>query len=288
MRFWAEWERGGAWYLSRSDACYNRCIMSSMPPARTESKTGLLIPPEQLDTPGHRRFIAMGSGFFSWLFRNFFHWKIMGQEFVPKTGPVIVTINHLSAFDLPTLGTALVNAGWIPGVNMFTISKHELFEKPLLPRLMGKVGMFPVYRNQVDINAMRTILAIFKRGAMLGIAPEGARSPTGHLQLFQPGVAKIAIQKRIPILPVGMVGMEKVLPIGASFPRRVPIEIHFGPVYELANYYGKDLTPEVLERAASEMRSHVAELLPEWMRELPPQDAQVRFGTVLSAADATP
>lgn len=261
--------------------------MSTTPPVRPETKTGLLVPPETLDTPGHRRFIGGGARFFNWLFDNFFHWKIIGQEYVPKTGPLIVTINHLSAFDLPTLGTALVYAGWMPGVNMFTISKQELFEKPMLPILMSKLGMFPVYRNQVDINAMRTILAIFKRGALLGIAPEGARSPTGHLQLFQPGVAKIAIQKKIPILPVGLVGMEKVLPIGAKFPHRVPIEIHFGSVYELVEYYGKDLTPEVLERAAADMRLRVAELLPEWMRELPPQDAEARFGSVRSAHAAS-
>jgi 1-acyl-sn-glycerol-3-phosphate acyltransferase len=260
--------------------------MRDAPPARTETKTGLLISPEELDTPGHRRFITTGARFFNWLFSVFYRWKIVGEEHIPKTGPLIVTINHLSAFDLPTLGTVMVNAGWQPGVNMFTISKQELFEKPLLPKLMAQLGMFPVHRNQSDINAMRTILAIFKRGALLGIAPEGTRSPTGHLQLFQPGVAKIAIQKQIPILPVGLVGMEKVMPIGSRLPHRVPIEIHFGPVYELSEYYKRDLTPEVLERAAWDMRTRVAALLPEWMRELPPQDAQVRFGSVLSASEA--
>jgi hypothetical protein len=80
--------------------------------------------------------------------------------------------------------------------------------------------------------------------------------------------------------------MEKVMPIGSRIPHRVPIEIHSGPVYELSAYYGKELTPEVLERAAWDMRSKVAVLLPEWMRELPPQDAEVRFGSVLSASEA--
>lgn len=260
--------------------------MSAATPSRSESKTGLLIPPEALDTPGHRRFINTGGRFVRWLINAFFDWKIVGREYIPRTGPLIITTNHLSAFDVPALGSIMIDVGWQPGVNMFTISKQELFEKPILPRIMAQLGMFPVYRNQADINAMRTILAIFKRGGILGIAPEGTRSPTGHLQLFQPGVAKIAIQKKIPILPVGLVGMEKVLPIGARLPRRVPIEIRFGPVYELTEYYTQDLTPEVLEGAAWDMRAHVAALLPEWMRELPPQDAQVRFGSVLSAADA--
>lgn len=255
-------------------------------PARHEAKTGLLIPPERLDTPGHRRLIATGAKFFNWLFSTLFHWRVVGLEHVPKTGPLLVTVNHLSVMDVPTMGTALVNVGWQPGVTMFTVSKQELFEKPLLPRLMARLGMFPVYRNTSDINAMRTMLTIFKRGGLLGIAPEGTRSPTGHLQLFQPGVAKLAIQKHIPILPVGLVGMEKVLPIGAKLPHLVPVEIHFGAVYELSEYYKQELTPEVLERAAWEMRAHVAQLLPEWMRELPPQDAEIRFGSVLSASEA--
>ncbi len=262
--------------------------MSDALPLRSEPKTGLLVAPDALDTPGHRRFIRYGAKFADWLIHAFFDWRISGTEHVPKTGPLLVTINHLSVMDVPTLGTVLIKLGWQPGVNMFTISKQELFEKPILPFLMGQLGMFPVYRNQVDLNAMRTILAIFKRGALLGIAPEGARSPTGHLQLFQPGVAKIAIQKKIPILPVGLVGMEKVLPIGAKLPRRVPIEIRFGRVYELSEYYGKELTPEALEQAAWEMRARVAELLPEWMRELPPEGAETRFGSVLSASHARP
>ncbi len=259
--------------------------MSATSPARPEPKTGLLVSPEALDTPGHRRFIKYGAKFFNWLFSTFYQWKIVGIENVPTTGPLLVTINHLSVMDLPTLGTALVNAGWQPGVSMFTISKQELFEKPFLPKLMAQLGMFPVYRNQVDVNAMRTMLSIFKRGALLGIAPEGTRSPTGHLQLFQPGVAKLAIQKKIPVLPVGLVGMEKVLPIGSKLPHLVPIEIHFGRVYELSEYYPQELTPDVLERAAWDMRARVAELLPTWMRELPPQEADVRFGSVLSASE---
>lgn len=257
--------------------------MSATPPAPSPVRTGLLIPPEALDTPGHRRFIRYGAKFFNWLLPTVFHWQVIGTEYVPRVGPLLVTINHLSVMDLPALGCALVNLGWTPGVTMFTISKHELFEKPLLPRLMAQLGMFPVYRNQIDLNAMRTMLSILKRGALLGIAPEGTRSPTGHLQLFQPGVAKLAIQKKLPILPVGLVGMEKVMPIGSKLPHAVPIEIHFGPVYQLSDYYDRELSPEELERAAWDMRAHVADLLPEWMRELPPEDAAVRFGSVLSA-----
>ncbi|TAH52188.1 MAG: 1-acyl-sn-glycerol-3-phosphate acyltransferase [Chloroflexota bacterium] len=259
----------------------------SAAPLQPQAKTALLVPPENLDTPGHRRVLTLAARFVFWLIDSYFDWKVVGLEQIPTTGPLLITINHLSVFDLPTLGSVMIKAGWQPGVNMFTIAKKEVFEKPVLPYFAGQLGLFPVHRNTLDVNAMRTILYIFKRGGALGIAPEGTRSPTGHLQLFQPSVAKIAIQKKIPILPIGLVGMEQVMPIGSKFPRRVPIEIHFGPLYELSEYYDKALTPDELERAAWDMRAHIAALLPEWMRELPPQDAQVRFGSVLSAEAKT-
>ncbi len=248
--------------------------------------SGLLVPPEELDKPWHHLAVRLVGAFGRALFSLLFRLKVTGIEHVPKKGPLLVTTNHLSVMDVPTLGAVLIQLGWEPGVTMFTISKQELFGKPILPRLMGLLGMFPVYRNQIDLNAMRTMLSILKRGAMLGIAPEGTRSPTGHLQLFQPGVAKLAIQKHLPILPVGLVGMEKVLPIGAKLPHLVPISIHFGPVYELTQYYNRELTPEQVEQAAWDMRARVAALLPEWMRELPPADAEIRFGSVRSARDA--
>jgi 1-acyl-sn-glycerol-3-phosphate acyltransferase len=247
-----------------------------------DSRSALLIPPDQLNTRRHKLLVAVVAAFFNFAFSVFFRWKVTGQEYIPKTGPLFITPNHLSAFDLPTLGTVIVYAGWTPGVNMFTVAKQEVFLKRLGRMILPLAGLFPLYRNQADVTAIRTMLVILKRGGLLGIAPEGTRSPTGHLQLFQPVVAKIAIQKRVPILPVGLVGMENVMPIGTNFPRFVPIELHFGPMYELSEYYGKELTNEVLAEAAWKMRERVAALLPEWMRELPPEDAEIRFGAVRS------
>jgi len=247
---------------------------------------GLLLQPRELDRRWHWYLLRFLTFVGFKLFRWYFPLRIVGAENLARPGPFMMTLNHLSVMDIPTLGGALIEQGWHPGVNVFSIAKQELFQKRIMGWIAPRIGMFPVRRNQVDLNAMRTMLIILKRGWVLGIAPEGTRSPTGHLQLFQPGVAKIAIQKRLLLVPVGIAGVEQVMPIGSRFPRRVPITLRVGAPYELAEYYELDLTSKVLERAAWEMRARVAELLPEWMQALPPEDAEIRFGSVLSASEA--
>lgn len=213
-------------------------------------------------------------------FRVYHRWRREGLENVPGHGPLIVIINHLSMLDVLALGVALTRRGLFPGTHLFTVAKRELFRYPILSFLLPLIGMFPLDRGRIDLHAMRAIISVFRESKMLGIAPEGARSATGRLQLFQPVVAKIAISRRVPILPVGVIGTDCAAPIGIKIPNPVPISLHFGPVFELSEYYDRELTPEVLDDAAWQMRAHVAELLPEWMRVLPSEETGTRFGSV--------
>lgn len=221
------------------------------------------------------------------IYLSLYHrWRRQGRENIPRAGPLLIIINHISAMDVLSLGVALVLEGIRPGVDFYTVAKREVFDNPLLARLVPLVGMFPLDRGHIDLHAMRVIFTLFKQGKMLALAPEGTRSPTGQLQLFQPAVAKLAITRRVPILPIGVSGTERAIPLGARIPRPAPISIRFGPVFELSDYYGQELSPEVVERAAWEMRDHVAALLPEWMRELPPHEAHARFGGVRARESA--
>lgn len=213
-------------------------------------------------------------------FRVYHRWRREGLENVPAHGPLIVIINHISMLDVLALGVALMRRGLFPGTHLFTVAKRELFHYPLLGVLLPLIGMFPLHRGRIDLQAMRTVISVFRENKMLGIAPEGARSVTGRLQLFQPVVAKIAITRRVPILPVGIIGTDCAAPIGFKIPNPVPITLRFGPVFELSEYYDRELTPQALDDAAWRMRAHVAELLPEWMRVLPSEQTGSRFGSV--------
>jgi 1-acyl-sn-glycerol-3-phosphate acyltransferase len=206
------------------------------------------------------------------------HCRNEGVEHIPRHGPLLIAPNHLSFLDPFAVGVALIGQRLAPGVDFGVAGKEEAFRNPLLAGIGRGMGMFPLHRERLDMAAMRTMLQILNEGKMLGLAPEGTRSATGHLQLFQPVVAKLVISHRTPVLPVGVTGSDKAMPIGSWFPHPVPITVRFGAVFELTEYYNLDLTPEILDRAAAEMRTHVAALLPEWMRELPPATVPRRFG----------
>jgi len=225
----------------------------------------------------HHLWIHFVVGILKAYFKSNHSFRAEGLENIPKHGPLIVIINHVSFLEPFALGIALVDGGLMPGENTWTVAKKELMELPLLSRFFSSVGFFPIDREHIDMDAMRTILNTLKQGDIIAMAPEGTRSRSGQLQLMQPVVAKIAISRHVPILPAAAIGAEKAMPVGAKFPKHVPITIRFGPVFELDEFYSGRLDEERLKEAAWAMRNHIAELLPEGMRELPAADSARKF-----------
>jgi 1-acyl-sn-glycerol-3-phosphate acyltransferase len=223
----------------------------------------------------HRIYIRIIGFVLGVYFRLYHRLVLEGVEHIPTHGPLLITINHLSLLEPFALGVALVERGATPGIQVWTVAKRELFRKAPVAWFLNSIGMFPIDRERSDLAAMRAIINTLKQDHMLAIAPEGTRSPTGQLQPFQPVIAKIAISRRIPILPVGAFGAEKALPIGFKFPRPRPITVRFGPVYDLAEFYNCQLDEATADRASWVMRAHVAELLPERMRQVPPPSQRV-------------
>jgi 1-acyl-sn-glycerol-3-phosphate acyltransferase len=217
--------------------------------------------------------------FVTFCFGTYFHvyhrLKIEGAENIPPHGPLFVLINHVSLLEPFALGIGVMSREIFPGIDIFTVAKKELFKAAPIAWFLSSIGMFPIDRERTDLAAMRTMLTYLKESKMIAMAPEGARSPTGQLQAFQPVVAKIAVSRHIPILPVGASGAECALPVGAKIPRAHPITVRFGPVFELSEFYNTNLTDERADQASWVMREHVAALLPEWMRELPPPSDRV-------------
>lgn len=223
----------------------------------------------------HRIYIRFVAFLFGAYFSVYHRLKLEGIENIPERGPLFLLINHVSLLEPFAMGLGVVKRGLIPGIDVWTVAKKELFASPPLAWFLRSIGMFPIDREGTDMSAMRTMLTVLRDNRMIAMAPEGTRSPTGRLQALQPVVAKIAMSRRVPILPIGAFGAEKAMPVGAKLPRPRSITMRYGPVFELSEFYGMPITDELADRASWVIRQHMAELLPEWMRELPPPSNRV-------------
>ncbi|MBO8163030.1 MAG: 1-acyl-sn-glycerol-3-phosphate acyltransferase [Brevibacillus sp.] len=137
--------------------------------------------------------------FFRCFFSLFYRWQVIGNEHIPKEGPVILCANHISNLDPPLLGAPLER-------QVHFMAKEELFRIPVLSYIITKFGAFPVRRGAGDRAAIRTTLRVLEDGRVLGIFPEGSRSKTGKLKKGQPGAAMFALKSGAQVVPVAIIG----------------------------------------------------------------------------------
>jgi 1-acyl-sn-glycerol-3-phosphate acyltransferase len=188
--------------------------------------------------------------------------RIIGEELVPATGPLLVVSNHLSNADPIFIELAFPRA-------LFLMGKSELFRNRALGWLLRRFGGFPVARGTADRSALKFALGVLEQGIAMGIYPEGGRSRTGALTPGLPGVGLIALQSRARVLPVAISGTE-FYPVNGEIPPRRPksaphgVNVRFGEPFHIPERVdGKRVTPE---EATQLMMWRVAELLPEQYR----------------------
>jgi 1-acyl-sn-glycerol-3-phosphate acyltransferase len=186
--------------------------------------------------------------------------KIIGRENVPLGKPYIVAINHVSLFDPPFAGVF-----WPEQVEV--MGAVEVWSRPgqnVLARLWGGI---PVHRGDYDRAMFETVLAVLRKGYPLLIAPEGGRSHAPGLQEAKPGIAYLAEQSAVPVIPVGIVGTTDDFWHTATKGRRPPLEMRIGKPFILAPVEGKGEARRLSRQQNADlvMRS-IAGLLPEEYR----------------------
>lgn len=184
------------------------------------------------------------------------HISIEGVENFPLNGPCIVAANHLSLYDIITVGLALPR-------HPHFMSKQELFKNPVMGWTIRRGGSFPVYRGEGDAWALKQAGQVLVDGSVLFMFPEGTRNKKAQLKRGKVGVAKLALEYGAPIVPTAVWGTEN-FKIGW---KRNNINIRFGEPLDAAAIVGppphKHDAPRVVTNV---MMKEIAALLPEKYR----------------------
>nr|WP_132125561.1 lysophospholipid acyltransferase family protein [Actinocrispum wychmicini] len=171
--------------------------------------------------------------------RAFFRPEAEGLEHIPKTGGAILASNHLAVSD--SFFMPLV----IPRRRVTFVAKMEYFTGTGLKGALKRwfftgMGQIPMDRTggSAAQAALATGVRLLREGHLLGIYPEGTRSPDGRLYKGKTGIARMALEAGVPIIPVAMVGTDIANPIGSKMWKPTKIRVKFGPPLDFSRYEG--------------------------------------------------
>ena len=163
---------------------------------------------------------------------------VIGEEKIPVDGPVILASNHLSFIDSIFLPLVIDR-------RISFLAKSDYFHGRgiggwAIKNFLLGTGMLPIDRSggKASEASLNTGLRVLANGGILGIYPEGTRSPDGKMYRGRTGVARMILEGHVLVVPVVMVDTEKVMPIGAKIPKVRRIGIMFGDPLDFSRFEG--------------------------------------------------
>lgn len=206
---------------------------------------------------------------FYWLMKNIivgplvkgiFRPWVTGADKVPADGAVILASNHLSFVDSVFLPLIIER-------NMVFLAKSEYFTGKGIKGFFTKwfmkgTGMLPIDRSggKASEASLNTGLRVLAGGNVLGIYPEGTRSPDGKLYRGRTGVARMILESGVPVVPVAMIDTEKVMPIGSKWPKMRRVGIVFGEPLDFSRFAGMEGDRFILRAVTDEIMYELAGL----------------------------
>ena len=140
---------------------------------------------------------SIGKFLFRIYFTLFYRVKVEGTENIPKDGPLLMYANHPSAWDMILIACYMKR-------QIHFMAKVELFKNPIVALILRGLGAFPVNRGTGDIGSIRTVFKLLKKNKVVGVFPEGTRTPRKDLSKGKGGAAMLAVRSKAPVLPVGV------------------------------------------------------------------------------------
>ncbi len=190
--------------------------------------------------------------------------KVNGLDNVPKDKPFIIAANHTSYYDVLLLPILMV-----PHTNKkIHAFVNSSYWKPFLTRIfLDYWEQIPVFfkkeknsegKNQI---AFKKALNYLKNGELIMIFPEGTRSTDGKLKKAYTGVARLALQSKVPVLPVGIINSHKVLPKGRILPRFAKCDVKIGKPLVFEKHYNKNIKDKLLRAITRDVMKQTAKLI---------------------------
>lgn len=184
---------------------------------------------------------------------------VKGMENIPDEGPAILASNHLSFSDSVFLPVSVSRP-------VVFLAKSEYFtgkgmKGKLTATFFRLTNQLPMDRSggAASATSLDGGIEVLNKGGLLGIYPEGTRSPDGRLYRGKTGIAKLALATGVPVIPVAMIGTDKVQPIGRKIPNIRRLGIIIGEPIDFSRYKG-------LENDRFVQRSVADEIMYELMR----------------------
>ncbi len=187
--------------------------------------------------------------------------KVEGLENIPRSGPAILACNHLSVSDHLYLPLVVSRP-------IAFMAKAEYFMQPGIKgwargALIKGIGQIAVDRSggRAGLDALKRALPILQNGGLHGIFPEGTRAPDGRLYKGKTGVARLALEAKVPVIPIGLIGTDVAQPVGKSIPDpRAEVIIRIGEPLYFGRYEGMERDKHVVRAVTDEVMDNIRQL----------------------------
>ena len=209
-------------------------------------------------TNSRRLFRIFGHGLVKLMAKICLNVSVAGLENFPKTGPLLIVINHIGDADVVAVVSKLP-------VAPDALGKIELYDVPMIGQMMHWYGMIWLHRGRPDIKALRSAINGLSENRIIIIAPEGRYSVTGALEEGSGGAAYLAYKSGSPVLPIVVTGTENENVYGhlKRF-KRAKVNVRVGKMLKLSNPL--ETRQEAISQGTNQIMEALANLLPEKYR----------------------